>query len=178
MIMLKKLGQTVAAVAVAASFSLPAAALTVDFTKAATSSNGGSKFGNSLTFGSMTASAYANTGANGTLEAAQLLQWNTGLGVCNRLSRRTVAQHGIIRLIILDPSIDLVAFFFDKTVNFDSVTISPYGKYDRDISYWVGTCRKRLQSVWKHLCIAGRYRASVVKLTAIQLSAAMHGLSI
>ncbi|GAA3946551.1 VPLPA-CTERM sorting domain-containing protein [Allohahella marinimesophila] len=132
----KGLMQTVAAVALTVGFSLPAAALSVDFTKAADASSGNG-YGNSLTFGSMTARAYADTGYYGKLETAQLLQWNTGLGVCNRDERKNCGspQHQVDN----SHSKDLVAFFFDSAVNFDSVTIDPYGKFDRDISYWVGS---------------------------------------
>lgn len=136
MIKSKGLVQTVVAVALTAGFSLPAAALSVNFTSSPSASNG-SGYGNSMTFGNVTASAFANTGSGGTLQTAQLLRWNTGLGVCNRAEKKKCdnPEHQVDNSDV----IDLVAFFFSETVKFDSVTIRPYGRYDRDVSYWVGT---------------------------------------
>ncbi len=107
----------------------------------------GSSNGNRLTFKQGTeqlrVTAWSDTANTpvGTFESAFLVRFSTGLGVCNRdeqtLSRcpssnldhqvDNVSQH------------DLVLFVFDSPQALQSITIDPYGVWDRDVSFWVGT---------------------------------------
>ena len=74
-------------------------------------------------------------------ETAFLQRFSMGLGVCNR-------DEGSITACIsgaLDHQVDnvsqqdLVLFLFDSQQAMQSLTIDPYGLWDRDVSFWVGT---------------------------------------
>jgi hypothetical protein len=83
--------------------------------------------------------AWADTA--GGFETAYIRRFLNGLGVCNR-------DEGVINDCIsggVDHQVDnisqndLVLLILDTAEAFDSLTIDPYGVWDRDISFWVGT---------------------------------------
>lgn len=107
----------------------------------------GTTYGNRVTFYQGTerlqTTAWSNTAdtpVNG-FETAFIRRFSTGLGVCNR-------EEGAINDCIaggLDHQVDnvsqqdLVLFLFESPEAMQSLTIDPWGTWDRDISYWVGT---------------------------------------
>lgn len=125
-----------------AVFALPGFATTFDFT-GSTSSGGG--YGNVRSFTSdgitTNVTSYGATGFGGTLATAELSQWNTGLGVCNRNEGvvgggcSTSGEHQVDGF----GADDYVVFTFDQSVLLDSIVIDPYGKQDRDVKFWTGT---------------------------------------
>ena len=107
----------------------------------------GTSYGNRMTFSqgsqSVRVSAWSDTGSapQNAFESASIRRFSTGLGVCNR-------DEGAITACIngaLDHQVDnvsqhdLVLFLFDSPQAMQSVTIDPYGVWDRDVSFWVGT---------------------------------------
>jgi len=107
----------------------------------------GSHYGNQLVFDAGPAElrvrAWSNTGRHptGSFETASILRFSTGLGVCNR-------KEGSINSCIggsLDHQVDnvsqqdLVLFLFDSLQVMQSLTIDPWGAWDRDVSFRVGT---------------------------------------
>ena len=107
----------------------------------------GSSYGNRLTYKQGTeklrVTAWSNTAdaPAGGFESAFLAQFSTGLGVCNR--EENTLSHCISGTI--DHQVDnvsqhdLVLFVFDSPQALQSITIDPYGVWDRDVSFWVGT---------------------------------------
>lgn len=111
------------------------------------STTSGTSYGNRMTFyqgaQSVRVSAWSDTGntPQHLFESASVMRFSTGLGVCNR-------DEGSIRKCVngaLDHQVDnvgqhdLVLFLFDSPQAMQSVTIDPYGVWDRDVSFWVGT---------------------------------------
>lgn len=107
----------------------------------------GSSYGNKVTFTQGTeklqAFAWSNTSETpaGSFESAYIRRFSTGLGVCNR-------DEGAISDCIsgsLDHQVDnvslqdVVLFVFDSPQVLQSLTIDPWGTWDRDLSFWVGT---------------------------------------
>jgi hypothetical protein len=107
----------------------------------------GSSFGNSLTFSQgiekLRVTAWSDTAdaPAGGIESAFLGRFSTGLGVCNR------DEQAITRCIStsIDHQVDnvsqhdLVLFVFDSPRALYSITVDPFGVWDRDVSFWVGT---------------------------------------
>ncbi len=104
----------------------------------------GSGYGNGLDFGNMTATAWATTGVptnnNSLIDSAQIHQWGTGLGSCNKEEGlafggcSTSTEHQVDNI----GDDDYVLFLFDQTVQFDKIKINPFFSSDRDVSYWIG----------------------------------------
>jgi len=107
----------------------------------------GTSYGNKVTFSQGTeqlrVTAWSDTGDAPLtgFETAFVRRFSTGLGVCNR-------DEGVINTCIsggLDHQVDnisqqdLVLFLFDSPQAMQSLTVDPYGFWDRDVSYWVGT---------------------------------------
>lgn len=107
----------------------------------------GSSYGNKVTFyegtGKVQTSAWSNTAETplGGFETAYIRRFSTGLGVCSR-------DEGTITNCIngsLDHQVDnvgqqdVVLFLFDSAQAMQSLTIDPWGTWDRDVSFWVGT---------------------------------------
>lgn len=123
------------------------ASTTYDFRSGGTSYTqvNGSGYGNGLDFGDMTASAWATTGvptsSNSLIDEAQIHQWSTGLGACNKDEGlafggcNTSSEHQVDNI----GDDDYVLFLFDGLVEFDNLIFDPYFKSDRDISFWIGT---------------------------------------
>ena len=96
---------------------------------------------------SVDVTAWSDTGVSpaGSFAGGYLGRYDTGLGVCNR-SEALVA--GSISNCVFDGGIrnqvdnvgqqDLVLFVFSATQALESITIDPYGAFDRDVSFWVG----------------------------------------
>lgn len=97
---------------------------------------------------SVDVSAWANTGTSpaGSFASGYLGRYDTGLGVCNRGESQVV---GGLSNCVFDGGIrnqvdnvgqqDLVLFVFSETVRLDALTIDPFGLFDRDVSFWVGS---------------------------------------
>jgi hypothetical protein len=110
-------------------------------------STSGTSYGNRATFSrgaeKLRVTAWSDT-ADAPLhgfESAYVRPFSTGLGVCNR-------DEGSVTACIngsLDHQVDnvsqqdLVLFLFDSSQAMQSLTIDPYGVWDRDVSFWVGT---------------------------------------
>jgi hypothetical protein len=110
----------------------------------------GSSYGNRVTFYDeyqgtelLRTAAWSNTSETpvGGFETAFIRRFSTGLGVCNR-------DEGVINACIsgsLDHQVDnvsqqdVVLFLFDAPQAMESLTIDPFGTWDRDLSFWVGT---------------------------------------
>jgi len=117
-----------------------------DFTNGGTSYTqvNGSGFGNGLDFGDMTATAWATTGvptgSNSLIDQAQIQQWGTGLGACNKDEGlafggcNTNSEHQVDNL----GDDDYVLFTFDSLVQFENIKIDPFFYSDRDVSFWIG----------------------------------------
>jgi len=107
----------------------------------------GTSYGDRLTFSKsserlrVTAwSDTANAPKNG-FESAFLRRFSTGLGVCNRDegSVTTCINGGLNHQVDNVSQQDLVLFLFDSPQAMQSLTVDPYGVWDRDVSFWVGT---------------------------------------
>lgn len=104
-----------------------------------TGSAGSGSFGNSLTFAQSgvtvkaTAWGYTYGSSDNALETAALGQWSVGLGVANRNEGASVGapEHQVDN----SGADDWVLFEFSKAVTNVSVTITPSGTYDRDVSF-------------------------------------------
>ncbi|TFG82624.1 MAG: VPLPA-CTERM sorting domain-containing protein [Chromatiales bacterium] len=109
-------------------------------------STSGSSYGNQITFSqgleTLQVSALSNTADTpvNSFETAYIKRFSTGLGVCNR-------EEGSISYCLNTNAIhqvdnvgqqDLVLFLFDSQQAMQSLTIDPYGVWDRDVSFWVG----------------------------------------
>lgn len=110
----------------------------------------GSSYGNRVTFydvyqgtEKLRTAAWSNTSEApvGGFEPAYIRRFSTGLGVCN-------PDEGAINACIsgsLDHQVDnvsqqdVVLFLFETPQAMDSLTVDPFGTWDRDISFWVGT---------------------------------------
>ena len=107
----------------------------------------GSSYGNKVTFYEGTEKlrtfAWSNTAETPVdgFEPAYIRRFSTGLGVCNR-------DEGVITDCVsgsIDHQVDnvsqqdVVLFLFESPQAMQSLTIDPWGTWDRDISFWVGT---------------------------------------
>lgn len=136
---MKRLTLCVCALA-AALAATPAMAGPIGWDFTGSSSDG--SFGNTRTFTSggitITATAWGFTwGSDAALESGALGQWSTGLGVCdkNEGSSCNDPDHQVDN----QGADNFVLFQFSSPVDITSVTIDPYGSWDRDVSYWLGT---------------------------------------
>lgn len=106
----------------------------------------GSSYGNKVTFYEGTEKlrtlAWSNTADTpvGGFEPAYIRRFSTGLGVCN-------PEEGVISTCIsgsVDHQVDnvsqqdVVLFLFESPQAMQSLTIDPWGTWDRDVSFWVG----------------------------------------
>jgi hypothetical protein len=73
-------------------------------------------------------------------ETAYIQRFSTGLGVCNREegSISSCLNTNAIHQVDNVGQQDLVLFLFDSAQAMQSLTIDPYGVWDRDVSFWVG----------------------------------------
>ncbi len=127
----------------------PAGASTWTLTSGGTSAinSGGSSYGNALTFSqgleSLRVTAWSNTGnaPQYGFESAALGRFSTGLGVCNRQegSITSCISGSLLHQVDNVSQQDLVLFLFDSPQVMQSMTIDPFGIWDRDVSFWVGT---------------------------------------
>jgi hypothetical protein len=106
----------------------------------------GSSYGNQITFSqgleTLRVTAWSNTAdtpVNG-LETAYIRRFSTGLGVCNREegSLSSCINGGSLHQVDNVGQQDLVLFLFDSPQALQSLTIDPYGTWDRDVSFWIG----------------------------------------
>ncbi len=136
-----------------------AATINLDFTHSGSGvAQGGNGYGNALTFSnsglSVTARGYGLTDNQGglffpdyRLEAAELSQWSTGIGLCDQAEGSIQAgschtgsllgggQHQIDSA----GSNNYLMLTFSQEVSMTSATIDPYGHHDRDVRFWVGS---------------------------------------
>ena len=89
--------------------------------------------------------AWANTGPpppiDGSLEAAFVGRYSTGLGVCNQGEGSISYCDGNNPIHQADNvgQNDLVLFRMDQgQYEFNNVVIDPFGQWDRDVSFWIG----------------------------------------
>lgn len=123
-------------------------AVTIDFrTGGSPAASSGSGYGNSWNFSqsgtSVAVSGWGNTGGSSkkpTFQSAYVGRFSTGLGVCNRKeeSIQSCINGGLLHQVDNSNEQDLLLFRFDAPVVFQSITIDPYGEWDRDVSWWVG----------------------------------------
>src|SRR4051812_10970796 len=123
----------------AASCAVQAATISYDFT-ATPSSTAGSGYGNSISYlsGGVTvkATGWSITGQGNTFQSGQISSYSTGLGVCGRDEGTNCPDptHQVDNV----GSYEFVLFQFSSAVDPLSITIDPYGSYDRDVTYYVG----------------------------------------
>lgn len=107
----------------------------------------GTSYGDRVTFSQgpekLRVTAWSDTAdapQNG-FESAFLRRFLTGLGVCNRDEGAITAciSGGLDHQVDNISQQDLVLFLFDSPQAMQSLTIDPYGVWDRDVSFWVGT---------------------------------------
>lgn len=121
-------------------------AVTIDLRSAG--GNGGG-FNNSLQFSQQNivvdVFGFGATGLGSLFRGAEVWSGVRGVGVCNRDegSIRGGSCNDSEHEVDTVNSDDLVVFYFDQTVQFDSITVDPYNgpgddPDDRDIVYWVG----------------------------------------
>ncbi len=107
----------------------------------------GSSYGNRVTFTqgmeSLRVTAWSNSGNTPqySFETAALGRFSTGLGVCNRDegSVTSCISGSLLHQVDNVSQQDLVLFLFDTPQAMQALTIDPYGVWDRDVSFWVGT---------------------------------------
>jgi len=81
---------------------------------------------------------FGDTASGSKFERAALQRWSAGMGVCNADEYDAGCQSP-------DHQVDngsgkeLTLFSFNESVQFVSMTIDPYGTFDRDVSYRAGT---------------------------------------
>ncbi len=128
---------TVLAVAAMATGTADAGPITFNLT----GSNIAGGLGNSTSQTSggviVTMTAWANTGAGGTFAPAQLQRWSAGMGVCG--STEGIGCGSPAHQVDNDGPDNWVLFTFSSLVDVTSVTVDPWGTYDTDVSYWVGS---------------------------------------
>lgn len=132
-------------VLVAAAAILPVEASTVlwDFRTGGTAgTSSGSGFANVRTFTSdgltVTVSAWGVTGnSNTTFQPAQSGRWSTGLGTCNQLEGSGCADPA--HQVDNAAEYDFMLFSFSTDIESALIRIDPYGKWDRDVTYYMST---------------------------------------
>jgi PEP-CTERM motif len=120
------------------------------FTGTPIATTGGTSDGNTKTFESndptktkVRVSAWADTGAGGTIQTGELRQWATGLGEYNRDEPDTNFDYTHTVDNYLDK--DFALFRFDREINLDSVLLSMWSGNtgqtfkDSDITVWAGS---------------------------------------
>lgn len=123
-------------------------ATTIDFrTGGSPASGSGSGYGNVWTFSQsgtrVAVSGWGNTGGSNkhpTFQSAYVGRFSTGLGVCNR-DEKSIAScinGGLLHQVDNSSEQDLLLFSLDAPMVLQSITIDPYGEWDRDVSWWIG----------------------------------------
>jgi PEP-CTERM motif len=118
-----------------------AAPVTFDFQTGGTAGSfSGSGFSNRLDMSAsgldLSIRGYANTDTGSTFERAQIRRFSTGLGLCNQDEGLNCGDPA--HQVDNSGPRELALFSFDQTVEFLSVTINPFGLWDRDTSYVAG----------------------------------------
>ncbi len=147
----QKIATLMAVAAMCASSSALATTIWSFGINGSASTNSGSTYGNVRTFTeggeTVAVTAWSDTGSPppDSLQVAYLGQYSTGLGVCNTAE---AAMAGSLGACASDGGVrdqvdnvgnqDLVLFVFDTPRVFESVSIDPYGEFDRDVSFWIG----------------------------------------
>jgi hypothetical protein len=106
-----------------------------------TGGGGNGSFGNTYSFTNngvtATVTSWGLTGSSATrFESAATGQWSSGLGICNRAEGASCGNPAHQA-----DNVGQYEFFliqFNQNIDLGSVTIDPYGTWDRDISYWTG----------------------------------------
>ena len=118
--------------------SMKASTITFDFTAAGT--NVGSGFGNVRTFTTggvtVTVTAWGLTGSGSTFQTAQLGKFSTGLGSCNQTEGTGCSNPS--HQFDNGGEYEFALFQFSTAVDPLTITINPYGAFDRDVTYFVG----------------------------------------
>jgi hypothetical protein len=117
------------------------------YTGGTPATNLGSSWGNVRTFAQagveLDVSAWGATDnfPSGAFETAYVGRYSTGLGICNRSegSLSNCQASGTEHQVDNVGKQELILFRFNNAMAFDAITIDPYGTWDRDVSFWVGT---------------------------------------
>lgn len=122
----KKILALASATAAAAIVSLPASALSVNYTLSSGGTNSSGTFGNDRGFTAaggpnLNADAWSNTGTAGAIQDAYLGQYGGGLGVCNRSEACSNPNHTVDNSS--SSSIDSVLFGFASSIKLTSIDI-------------------------------------------------------
>lgn len=133
-----------------------AAPVTIDLKTGGSYSDsvGKNGYGNSITFVesgvTAVASGYGQTNYP-YLETAEISRWSTGLGVCNQsegtvngpLWDRCSTSASIFgsdeHQVDSNGADDYIVLTFTTAVTMSSAVIDPYGFYDRDVKFWIGS---------------------------------------
>lgn len=113
----------------------------------------GNSYGNSIKYTtggvSVTVTAWALTGgvSNNSFETAYLGRYDTGLGACNQEQFCIDPGHQVDNF----GAQEFLLFQFSTPVDPLSVTIDPYGTYDRDVTYYTGSTINSLNLAGKTL---------------------------
>jgi len=127
--------------AIAAATPAFAAPVTFNFLTSG-GNNVGNSYGNVRTYTNggltLTVTSWSTTGNSSALQSAQTGWYNGfGLGVCNRNEGTGCGNPA--HQVDNDGNRDFILFRLSATVDPTNVVINPYGSYDRDASYFVGT---------------------------------------
>lgn len=132
-----------------------ASPIVFDFTASGGILGGGSPFGNTRKYTSgsysVTSSAFSlPSNLSGNFTPGQLNQYSgLGLAVCNNTpltpegSNCSNPEHQVDNYA----GYDFVLFVFNTSVDPASITINPYGPFDRDVTYWVGNLSASLSTL-------------------------------
>jgi hypothetical protein len=135
------------------SASLQASNLSLDFTSSGGVDTGdtGGAFGNVRTYTddgvTVTVTAWGLTGhSDTTFQSANLGQYtgtNLGLGVCNQNEGKNCASPN--HQVDNADGVDFVLFQFSTAITSPiTITLTPYGTYDRDVTYYTGNAASGL----------------------------------
>lgn len=124
------------------------AQIVFNFTSGGVSS--GNNYGNSITFTSgdyqMRVSSWADTGTGGTFETARIRSWGSyGLGSCNQNEGLNCGspEHQFDNYLDHDFALFVLTGGASEVI-FNTIKVDPYGTWDRDVTFWVGTIQPGL----------------------------------
>ncbi len=138
-----KLAAAALTLATAIAVTAPASAAPVTFNFLTSGgTNVGNSYGNVRTYTNggltLTVTSWSTTGGSGALQSSQTGWFNGyGLGVCNRSEGTGCGSPA--HQLDNDNARDFILFRLSATVDPTNVSINPYGIYDRDASYFIGT---------------------------------------
>ena len=132
---------------------LQAAAVSYDFTTSPATTTG-TGFSNTFSYlnngVTVTITGWGTTGTGGALQHGQMGFYSgLGLGVCNQSETLNCSSPN--HQVDNASNYDFVLFQFSKPLDPATVSIIPYGYYDRDVTYYVGNTANALDLTGKKL---------------------------